>query len=96
VSDHHIAKYLHQVKRVFIGIAGTLLLLVGAALLLLPGPALPVIFMGLGLLSIEFAWAAALLVKARSYVSHTATELKTGARWWFFWRRLNLPRDPHA
>jgi uncharacterized protein (TIGR02611 family) len=48
------------VVRVLIVVAGFLLLAVGALLLVLPGPGLLVIAAGLGLLALEFRWAARL------------------------------------
>jgi uncharacterized protein (TIGR02611 family) len=48
------------VVRALIVVAGFLLLAVGALLLVLPGPGLLVIAAGLGLLALEFRWAAAL------------------------------------
>jgi hypothetical protein len=46
--------------RVLIVLAGFLLLAVGALLLVLPGPGILVIAAGLGMLALEFRWAAAL------------------------------------
>jgi uncharacterized protein (TIGR02611 family) len=43
--------------RALIVIAGFLLLAVGGALMVLPGPGIPVVAAGLGLLSLEFVWA---------------------------------------
>jgi uncharacterized protein (TIGR02611 family) len=48
-------------KRVGITIAGFLLILVGAALLVLPGPGLLVIIAGLAVLATEYVWAQRLL-----------------------------------
>jgi uncharacterized protein (TIGR02611 family) len=48
------------VVRGLIVLAGFALLLVGALLLVLPGPGLLVIAAGLGLLAMEFRWAASL------------------------------------
>ena len=52
-------------KRVGITIAGFLLILVGAALLVLPGPGLLVIIAGLAVLATEYVWAQRLLRVAR-------------------------------
>lgn len=46
-----------QFKRVVILITGGVVLLTGIALLVLPGPAIVVIPVGLSILAIEFAWA---------------------------------------
>lgn len=52
-------------KRVGITIAGFLLILVGAALLVLPGPGLLVIIAGLAVLATEYVWAQRLLKIAK-------------------------------
>jgi uncharacterized protein (TIGR02611 family) len=43
--------------RALIVLAGFALLALGSALMVLPGPGIPVVAAGLGLLSLEFAWA---------------------------------------
>ena len=45
------------------------MLLIGLALIVLPGPAFIVIPIGLAILATEFAWAGHLLAKARAMVS---------------------------
>ena len=52
-------------KRVGITIAGVLLLIAGAAMLVLPGPGLLVIIAGLAVLATEYVWAQRLLRIAR-------------------------------
>jgi uncharacterized protein (TIGR02611 family) len=49
--------FLRQARRVIIGVVGFTVLLIGVALLVLPGPAFLVIPAGLAILAIEFAWA---------------------------------------
>ena len=44
-------------KRIAIGLVGGSVLLVGVLMIVLPGPAFVVIPVGLGILSLEFAWA---------------------------------------
>ena len=56
-----ILRTVEQVRRVFRIIAGFTLLLVGAMMLLTPGPGWLVIFLGLGLLAAEFVWAERLM-----------------------------------
>ncbi|HUG09901.1 MAG TPA: PGPGW domain-containing protein [Opitutaceae bacterium] len=46
-----------QFRRVVILITGGMVLLIGIALLVLPGPAIVVIPIGLSILALEFAWA---------------------------------------
>jgi uncharacterized protein (TIGR02611 family) len=61
--------------------AGTGLILLGLALLVLPGPGILTIAAGLALLSTEFAWAANILdwmkVKYRSYFAKEERPLET-------------------
>ena len=44
-------------RKIVVGVVGTTVLLLGAAMIVLPGPAVLVIPLGLGILGIEFAWA---------------------------------------
>jgi uncharacterized protein (TIGR02611 family) len=53
-------------KRVVIAVVGFTVLAIGVAMLVLPGPALIVIPIGLGILGLEFAWARRWLVKVRA------------------------------
>ena len=46
-----------QIKKVAVGIVGSIVLLAGIALLVLPGPAFLVIPAGLAILATEFEWA---------------------------------------
>jgi uncharacterized protein (TIGR02611 family) len=62
---------LTSIKRIFVAIAGFTVLLVGIALLVLPGPAFIVIPLGLAILATEFVWARALLKKARGMVDRS-------------------------
>jgi tellurite resistance protein TerC len=52
-------------KRIAISIIGFTVLLIGVAMIILPGPAFIVIPAGLGILAVEFAWAKRLLVEAK-------------------------------
>ncbi len=52
-------------RRVVIAVVGTTILLVGVALLVLPGPAFIVIPIGLAVLAVEFRWARRLLRRGR-------------------------------
>lgn len=53
------------IKRIVIALAGFTVLLVGVAMIVLPGPAVVVIPAGLAILALEFAWAKRLLAEAR-------------------------------
>lgn len=55
---------------------GGTVLLVGLAMMVLPGPAVVVIPAGLAILATEFVWARKLLQRAKNYTANAAT--KTG------------------
>ena len=56
-------------KRVMIALVGGTVLLLGLALLVLPGPGIPVVIGGLAILAVEFAWARHWLHKTRDFVT---------------------------
>ena len=62
---------IKQIKRLIILIVGVTALLIGLALLFLPGPGILVIILGLVILATEFIWARRLLRKAKQYVKKT-------------------------
>lgn len=53
------------VRKIVIAAVGTSLLLIGAAMVFLPGPAIVVIPAGLAILATEFVWAKTLLRKLK-------------------------------
>jgi len=59
-----------QAKRLVRVVVGFTLLIVGVALLVLPGPGWVTIFLGLALLGAEFAWARRLLDRLKATASH--------------------------
>jgi hypothetical protein len=65
-----LANGLKQVKRLVVSVIGGTVLLVGIIMLVVPGPGLIVIPLGLGILAIEFAWARRLLRKFREQGVH--------------------------
>ena len=58
---------LKFLKRIVIAIVGFTVLLVGVAMVILPGPAFIIIPLGLAILATEFVWAQRLLSKAKAY-----------------------------
>ncbi len=52
-------------RRIAVALVGGTVLAIGVALIVLPGPALVVIPLGLAILGVEFAWARAWLRKIR-------------------------------
>lgn len=59
-------KAKRSVKRLAIGIAGSLVLLVGIVAIPYPGPGWLIVFTGLAILATEFAWARNVLDFAKS------------------------------
>jgi tellurite resistance protein TerC len=60
---------LKIVKRVIVSVVGATVLLIGIALLVLPGPAFIVIPIGLAILATEYAWTRRWLREARRIAS---------------------------
>jgi uncharacterized protein (TIGR02611 family) len=57
------------VRRIIVSVVGVTVLLIGIALLVLPGPAFIVIPIGLAILATEYAWARHWLRKVRRIAS---------------------------
>jgi tellurite resistance protein TerC len=55
-------------RKIIIAVIGGTILLIGIALIVLPGPAFIVIPIGLAVLATEFAWAQSALERAKSMV----------------------------
>ena len=58
-------------RRWLIALAGISVVLVGVAMIVLPGPAIVVIPLGLGILGLEFAWARRWLAAVQRKTSET-------------------------
>jgi uncharacterized protein (TIGR02611 family) len=67
--------YGSLVWRVFIGLVGGLVTIVGAVFLFAPGPGLLVLLAGLGILATEFAWASSAIRKTKSIAQATSDRL---------------------
>jgi tellurite resistance protein TerC len=57
---------LRTARRWIVAVVGVTIAAIGLALLVLPGPGLLVIAVGIGLLGTEFAWARRLLKRVRA------------------------------
>jgi len=71
-------------RRIVVGVIGGTILLIGIAMVVLPGPAIIVVPLGLGVLGLEFAFARLWLRKLRA----TATDMVNRVR--------GRPRQPPA
>lgn len=56
---------IRRIKRIIVGVIGFTVLLIGLAMIVLPGPAILVIPLGLAILATEFLWAKRLLKKLK-------------------------------
>jgi uncharacterized protein (TIGR02611 family) len=65
-------------RRIAVTVVGSTVLAVGVALIVLPGPAVVVIPIGLAILSLEFAWARMWLRKVRESISSQSAEARAG------------------
>ena len=65
-------------RRFVIAILGGTVLLVGIAMVALPGPAMVVIPIGLGILALEFAWARSLLKRSSAELSRLRDNTQKG------------------
>ncbi|MBU3716348.1 MAG: hypothetical protein FGM63_04855 [Candidatus Nanopelagicaceae bacterium] len=64
--------YGSLVWRVFIGVVGGLITIIGTIFLFAPGPGLLVLLAGLGILATEYAWAANAIRKTKSIAQSTS------------------------
>jgi uncharacterized protein (TIGR02611 family) len=75
-------RHLERNRLVRIGAVafGFLVVLAGVAMLVLPGPGLLVIALGLGILALEFAWAERLLERTVDRMEEAADTVKRASR----------------
>jgi len=64
-----VAWTLRKVKRAVVAVIGGTVLALGIAMIVLPGPAILVIPLGLAILATEFLWARNLLHKTKGYLT---------------------------
>lgn len=56
-------------RKLIVGVIGGTIVLIGIAMIVLPGPAFIVIPVGLGILATEFAWARSTVRRAREMIA---------------------------
>lgn len=66
------------VRRVIIGVIGGTILVLGIAMIVLPGPAIVVVPLGLMVLATEFIWARRWLRKFRGWVDEARKKVTPG------------------
>jgi tellurite resistance protein TerC len=67
-------------RRIAIAIVGFSVLIIGIAMIVLPGPALIVIPVGLGILGLEFAWARHWLHKVKERSASVVNSIRGKAK----------------
>jgi len=65
---HLALKTLGQARRLIVIVAGFTILVAGIAMIVLPGPAIVVIPIGLAILATEFVWARKLLATVKTRI----------------------------
>jgi uncharacterized protein (TIGR02611 family) len=65
-------------KRIVVFVVGAALVLVGLAMLVLPGPGIVVVVLGFAVLATEFVWAEVALDKAKEKASQAGQAAKRG------------------
>lgn len=60
-------------RRAIVAVIGFTVLLIGGAMIVLPGPAIVFIPLGLGILATEFVWARRLMTRARAMIVRKQT-----------------------
>jgi len=65
---HLVFRTLGQAKRLVVTVIGFTILAAGIAMIVLPGPAVVVIPIGLAILATEFIWARKLLVTVKERI----------------------------
>jgi len=74
--NHWHVDDIKVVRRVIVSVVGATVVLIGIALLVLPGPAFVVIPVGLAILGTEYAWARRWLRKVRRIASDVVSGRK--------------------
>jgi uncharacterized protein (TIGR02611 family) len=64
--NNTVNEAIRHTKRVIITVVGFTVLSIGIAMIVLPGPAIVVIPLGLSILAVEFVWARNLLHRVKS------------------------------
>ena len=68
---------IKKLKRLLVAVTGFTILVIGIAMIVLPGPAIVVIPLALGILATEFAWAARILHKVRERMNKYQNQKQT-------------------
>ncbi|MEI6361399.1 MAG: PGPGW domain-containing protein [Actinomycetes bacterium] len=70
----------HPIRWVVVAGVGSTLVVIGLALLVLPGPGIPILILGLIVLATEFAWAELVLRKVKQHSTDAVGKARALAR----------------
>lgn len=73
----HLENAPKPVRRVIIGVIGGTILLIGIAMIILPGPAIVVVPLGLAVLATEYIWARRWLKKLRTMIRQARNKVSS-------------------
>jgi len=73
----HLDQVPQIVRKVIIAVIGTTVVLIGVALIILPGPAFIIIPIGLAILTSEFLWARRVVKRGRIFVKRARRAVKS-------------------
>jgi uncharacterized membrane protein YbaN (DUF454 family) len=68
-------KTLKQIKKIIVAVVGFTVLIIGLIMVVLPGPAIVVIPLGLTILASEFVWARHWLIRVKATIRKTAKSI---------------------
>ena len=69
----------NRIYRAAVAVAGFLVLAAGIVMLVTPGPGIPVIILGLGMLALEFAWAERWLERLLTRAEQAVDQVTQGS-----------------
>ena len=69
-----------QARRIVVFVIGSTILLIGIAMILLPGPAMLVIPLGLAILATEFVWARDWLAYAKRHLNYLSSQVQKAGK----------------
>ena len=75
-----IAASYNTGRKIVVGLAGATVLAVGVVMIILPGPAIVVIPIGLAILALEFAWARRWLRHVQEKADRVIGQVRRAAR----------------
>lgn len=70
----------HPLRWITVAIVGFTLVATGIVFMVLPGPGIPILILGLAILATEFAWARTLLHRVRHHSSKAASAVSKRLR----------------